>query len=465
MGLGLAIASSMSSTASSTLPAPASRARRLIPLALIAGAAAGGWFGWEHYRGGPTPIAYTTAELTKGELRRTVTASGTLSPVEISTVGSQVSGRVTEVLVDYNDRVTAGQVLARLDPELVKTQRTQATARLRSAQADLSRAKATADNAKIAFTRTEGLVPSGAVAAADVDAARAALRVAEAAVATAQAGIVEARAAVATTETNLTYTTIRAPIAGVVISRSVDPGNTVAASLQAPELFVIAGDLARMELHASVAEADVSQLADQMNVELAFDAYPEITFRGAVRQIRNQAVTTSNVVSYDAVIAVDNPDGKLRPGMTATATFVVAESKDAFVVSAKALRYRPSNAPKPPTATAPASPSERSDKAAPPSDKAAPPTSVASAPTEGAPAESRRRPSPGVWVLRNGVPTRIAVTVGLTDGTSTVISAPELAAGDLIITADSKQAKTAAGARSGSTQRSGAGRMGPPPLL
>ena len=429
----------MSSTTTST-PAPTSRARKLIPLALIAAAAAGGWFGWQHFRGGAKPVTYTTAELTKGELRRTVTASGTLSPVEISTVGSQVSGRVTEVLVDYNDRVTAGQVLARLDPELVKTQRTQATARLRSAQADLSRARATADNAKIAFTRTESLVPSGAVAAADVDAARAALRVAEASVATAQAGIVEARAAVATTETNLTYTTIRAPIAGVVISRSVDPGNTVAASLQAPELFVIAGDLARMELHASVAEADVSQLADQMAVELAFDAYPETTFRGVVRQIRNQAVTTSNVVSYDAVIAVDNPDGKLRPGMTATATFVIAESKDAFVVSAKALRYRPSNAPKmTPPPGAPASPSERG--------------------------EPRRRPSPGVWVLRDGVPTRIAVTVGLTDGTQTVITAPELAVGDLIITTDSQQAKTSAGPRAGGGGGGGGRMPGPPPLL
>ncbi len=404
--------------------------RRLLMVAVLAAAALAGWLGWQRWRGGTAPVTYTTTPLARTTLVRSVTASGTLSPVEISTVGSQVSGRVIEVLVDHNDRVTKGQVLARLDPQVLTGERAQARARLQAAQAELVRAKATAANAHVTAKRTAGLIASGAVAAADVDAAEAAAAVADAAVASAKASIVLAQAQVRNAETNLTYTTITAPIAGVVISRSVDPGNTVAASLQAPELFVIAGDLARMELHASVAEADVSQLADGQRVELAFDAYPERMFAGAVRQIRNQAVTTNNVVTYDAVVSVANPEGLLRPGMTATATFVVDQAVDALVVPAKALRYRP------PTAT------------------------TADKPARGA------RPSPGVWVLRDGAPVRIAVTTGLSDGTSTVIVGAGLAEGDPIVTADSR-ARTTAGngsaARSGSNRTSGP--PGPPPMF
>ncbi len=404
--------------------------RRLLMVAVLAAAAIAGWLGWQRWRGGPAPVTYTTTPLARTTLVRSVTASGTLSPVEISTVGSQVSGRVIEVLVDHNDRVTKGQVLARLDPQVLIGERAQARARLQAAQAELVRAKATAANAHVTAKRTAGLIASGAVAAADVDAAEAAAAVADAAVASAKASIVLAQAQVHNAETNLTYTTITAPIAGVVISRSVDPGNTVAASLQAPELFVIAGDLARMELHASVAEADVSQLADGQRVELAFDAYPERTFAGAVRQIRNQAVTTNNVVTYDAVVSVANPEGLLRPGMTATATFVVDQAVDALVVPAKALRYRP------------------------------PTTTAADTLARGA------RPSPGVWVLRDGAPVRIAVTTGLSDGTSTVIVGAGLAEGDPIITADSR-ARTTAGNGSGSSRGTNrtSGPPGPPPMF
>lgn len=421
-GTRLATSSGM---ASHPTYARTSAPRRLVTLAVLVAVAVAGWLGWQRWRGRPAPLTYTTTPLARTTLVRSVTASGTLSPVEISTVGSQVSGRVVEVLVDHNDRVAKGQVLARLDPQVLTGERAQARARLQAAQAELVRAKATAANAHVTATRTASLVASGAVSAADVDAAQAAAAVADAAVASAKASIVLAQAQVRNAETNLTYTTITAPIAGVVISRSVDPGNTVAASLQAPELFVIAGDLARMELHASVAEADVSQLADGQRVELAFDAFPERTFAGAVRQIRNQAVTTNNVVTYDAVVAVANPDGLLRPGMTATATFVVDQATDALVVPVKALRYRPA-------------------------------TATQDRPARGA------RPSPGVWVLRDGAPVRIAVTTGLSDGTSTVIVGAGLAEGDAIITADSRARATPAAANG---NRSGSNRSGGPPPM
>ncbi|MBL8620117.1 MAG: efflux RND transporter periplasmic adaptor subunit [Myxococcales bacterium] len=406
-----------------------SATRRLVTLAVLAVAAVAGWLGWQRWHGRAAPLTYTTTPLARTTLVRSVTASGTLSPVEISTVGSQVSGRVIEVLVDHNDRVTKGQVLARLDPQVLTGERAQARARLQAAQAELVRAKATAANAHVTATRTASLVASGAVSASDVDAAQAAAAVADAAVASAKASIVLAQAQVRNAETNLTYTTITAPIAGVVISRSVDPGNTVAASLQAPELFVIAGDLARMELHASVAEADVSQLADGQRVELAFDAFPDRTFAGAVRQIRNQAVTTNNVVTYDAVVSVANPDGLLRPGMTATATFVVDQAPDALVVPVKALRYRPA-------------------------------TATMDKPARGA------RPSPGVWVLRDGAPVRVAVTTGLSDGTSTVITGAGLAEGDAIITADSRaRAAPAAGNGGSRGGNRSSGPPGPPPMF
>lgn len=419
-------------------------ARRVVPFVVLAGIAAGGYLGWRAWKGGPPPLTYTTSEVERGAVVQSITASGTLSPVVRSTVGSQVSGRITEILVDFNDEVKAGQVLARLDTRLLAGQVSQARARLASARAELTRAQANAENARIIHERTAALLPSGAVSQAEVDAARAARLSAEAAIQTARSSIVEAQAALENATTNLAYTTITSPIDGVVISRSVDAGQTVAASLQAPELFVIADDLSKMELHAAVAEADVGLLRDGMKVELAFDAYPERTFAGTVRQVRNQATTTSNVVTYDALVAIDNRDGALRPGMTATATFLVAEARDVLVVPTKALRYRPSRpAPEAGGATADAPRAENGDRA------------------------GRRRGgrSPAVWVLRDGKPARVAVEAGLTDGTSTAITGGELREGDLVITADSQQSSTGGAPARNGTNRNTSTRRGPPALF
>lgn len=466
----------------------ASIARRTLPLLVLIALAAGGYAAYRLWRGGPAPLTYTTTAVQRGTVTQSVTSSGTLSPVVRSTVGSQVSGIITEILVDFNDHVKKGDVLARLDKQILAGQLAQAKARLASARAELAKANASAANAAITYERTAGLLESGAVSQSEVDAAKAAKLSADASIQTARSSIIEAQAALENAVTNLDYTTITAPIDGVIISRSVDAGQTVAASLQAPELFVIAGDLSKMELHASVAESDVGQLKDGMKVELAFDAYPEKTFKGTVRQVRNQATTTSNVVTYDAVVAVDNPDGELRPGMTATATFVVAEAVDQLVVPSKALRYRPANA-KPPAGMpgmpgmpgAPGAPGNRGapDRAASTGapktadTAAAKPDGPAPASTDsgGKPAatgDAPRRSRTAVWVLRDGAPVRVPVETGLSDGTNTVITGGGLALGDLVITADSSgKSATPPGGAMGAPggQRGGSSRPPGPPSL
>jgi HlyD family secretion protein len=416
-------------------PAPLARrrlARRVISTITLACLAAGGWFAWAHFRGGPTPTTYTTVEATQGDVIQSVTASGTLSPVVTVEVGSQTSGRIAELLVDYNSEVKAGQVIARLDPQITEGAVAQARARLSSARADLTRAQATLTNAKQTYERTVALEQAGSVATADVEAALAAKRSAEASVVAAKAGITEATASLKQADVNLAYTTITSPIDGVVISRSVDVGQTVAASLSAPVLFVIAEDLRKMEVHTSVAESDVGQLAAGMKVEFTVDAYPEDTFTGTVKQVRYEATTVSNVVTYDAVVEVTNDQLKLRPGMTANVTFVVADARDVLTVPSKALRYRPATAKKP----------ERSERG------------------------KRDRKSAAVWVLRDNVPVRVAVQTGLTDGTTTAVTSDELAPGDLVITGDStaKKATTQTQGQGGNNRGSRGGGRPPSPF-
>ncbi|MCA9674240.1 MAG: efflux RND transporter periplasmic adaptor subunit [Myxococcales bacterium] len=422
-------------------------ARRVATVVALAAIAAGAWFGYHWWRGGPTPTTYTTVEVGRGDVVQAVTATGTLSPVVTVEVGSQVSGRVKELLADYNDHVTKGQVLARLDPAILTGEVARARARLTSAKAELTRAQATLTNARAQYTRTKGLADEGLVAAADVDTALAAQRTAEASVSSARAGITEATAALAQAEVNVGYTTITSPIDGVVISRSVDVGQTVAASLSAPVLFVLAEDLRRMEVHTSVAESDVGQLRDGMQVELSVDAFPDRTFVGTVAQVRYEATTVSNVVTYDAVVAVDNADGALRPGMTVNATFLVAERRDVLTVPVKALRYRPAGAATTRRTTG--------------SGTGAATRGTGSSTGTGSTGARRPGSSRGgasgrgsaVWVLRDGAPVRVHVETGLTDGSVTEISGGELAAGDLVITGDSTATTTTTSAQ----PRGGAG--------
>jgi HlyD family secretion protein len=410
--------------------------RAVVALASIAVAGAAAWYGVARWTADDPPT-YATTAVRRGDVVQAVTASGTLSPVVQVDVGSQVSGRVKELFADYNDEVKKGQVIARIDPQVFESEVAQAQARLASARADLSRLEAMAANAKAQYDRVAGLVASGAVARADVETAAADRNSALAQVTGARAKITEAQGAVEQARLNLAYTTITAPIDGVVISRSVDVGQTVAASLSAPVLFVIAGDLRQMEVHTTVAESDVGQLKTGMGVEFTVDAFPDKTFSGAVKQVRFEAQTVSNVVTYDAVVAVENASLELRPGMTANATFVIAKASDVLVAPSKALRFRPASAPVPVRAAAkPVDPAARPEAAKP--DPAAP--------ADAAAAPKLRRGGPGgsaVWVLRAGQPVRVAVETGLSDGTSIEIRSGELKEGDLVITGSDAAAAAA----------------------
>ncbi len=310
----------------------------------IAGLAvlAGGIWGYRAYKASEEGgIEYQTTSVTRQDLAAQVTASGTLSPLVTVEVGSQVSGRIQALHVDFNSRVTKGQVIAKIDPQLIQSDVTKARANMTAARASVARAEAELGQARRNNQRTSALASKALVAKADADATLATLEASEAGVASAKASLTQARAALTQAETNLDYTTIVSPIDGIVISRDVNVGQTVAASLQAPKLFTIAEDLAKMEVHTSVAESDVGRLAQGMDVEFTVDAHPSDRFVGKVKEVRYSPQTLQNVVTYDAVVSVDNAELKLRPGMTADVTFLIEKRDDAIVVPNAALRFRP----------------------------------------------------------------------------------------------------------------------------
>jgi len=274
--------------------------------------------------------SYQTATITRGPITQAVTATGTLNPVVNVQVGSQVSGNIAKLFVDFNSQVKAGQVVAQIDPALFQATVTQAEGDLASAQASLELAKVNA-------TRIQELFARKTSSQADLDQAMAALHTAEANVKIKQGALDKARA-------DLEHCTITSPIDGVVISRSVDVGQTVAASLQAPVIFAIANDLTKMQIDANVAEADVGVVKIDQNVDFTVDAFPMETFHGKVVQVRNAPITVQNVVTYDTVIGVSNPELKLKPGMTANVSIVIAHKDNVLQIKNAALRYRPPDA-------------------------------------------------------------------------------------------------------------------------
>lgn len=286
----------------------------------------------------------TTVEVTRGDLVQAISAAGSLEAVTTVNVGSQVSGVVQSLFADYNDIVRKGQTLARLDPSLFRTQVEQAEANLVRAEADVDRLKVARDAARLALDRTTRLAGKQLVAAADLETAQVAVASAEAQVKSAQASVAQASASVNQARVNLEHTIITSPIDGIVISRAVDTGQTVAASMQAPTLFILAADLTKMHLNASIDESDVGQIEAGQPVTFRVEAYPNESFAGRVAQVRLQAVVSQNVVTYAAVIDVENPELKLKPGMTATVTVEVARRDDARTVAAAALRFRPTAA-------------------------------------------------------------------------------------------------------------------------
>src|SRR5881409_1569933 len=273
---------------------------------------------------------YQSATVTRGPITQVVTATGTLNPVINVQVGSQVSGNIAKLFADFNSQVKAGQVVAQIDPALFQATVTQAEGDLASAQAALELAKLNA-------TRTEELFAKKTSSKADLDQAVANLHQAEANVKIKQGALDKAKA-------DLDHCTITSPIDGVVISRSVDVGQTVAASLQAPVIFQIANDLTKMHIDSAVAEADVGVVEVGQDVDFTVDAFPMRTFHGKVVQVRNAPITVQNVVTYDTVIGVSNADLKLKPGMTANVSIVVARKDNVLQIKNAALRYRPAEA-------------------------------------------------------------------------------------------------------------------------
>src|SRR5213596_394916 len=272
---------------------------------------------------------YQTATVTRGALTEVVTATGTLNPVVNVQVGSQVSGNIQKLFVDFNSQVKAGQVVAQIDSALFQ-------ATVAQAEGDLASAQAARDLAKVNAMRTQDLFARKTSSQADLDQAMANLHQAEANVKIKQGALDKAKA-------DLEHCTITSPIDGVVISRNVDVGQTVAASLQAPVIFQIANDLTKMQIDSNVAEADVGVLEVGQDVDFTVDAFPMRTFHGKVVQVRNAPITVQNVVTYDTVIGVSNPDLKLKPGMTANVSIIIAHKDDVLQIKNAALRYRPAD--------------------------------------------------------------------------------------------------------------------------
>jgi len=305
-------------------------------------------------QGGEKPAYYTTAA-DRGDIHQLVEATGTINAVTTVQVGSQVSGTISQLFVDFNSRVKKGQVVAQIDPALFQANMLQAQAdaanakaNLVAAQANLERAKATALQTRTDYQRTVSLAQQGVMSQQQLDLAKATTDTNEAAVSATQAQVTQAAAqvqqkdaAVKLAQTNLNYTTIHAPIDGTVIARSVDVGQTVAASLQAPTLFTIAQDLTKMQVYAATDESDVGMIKTGQMVTFKVDAFPKDTFTGKVSQVRMNATTVQNVVTYNTIIDFDNPELKLFPGMTAYISIPVASAHDTLRVPNGALRYKP----------------------------------------------------------------------------------------------------------------------------
>jgi len=313
---------------------------RIIVFALAAGAAAF-LLVKKPWAKGEDPITFSTVPVTKGPIAAQVTANGTLSAVKTVQVGAQVSGRVTELHADFNDKVTQGQLIAKLDDVVLKSQIDQAAANLALAAANVNKAEVALADADRQYKRQKVLQDQQLVAGATVESAQVAYDTARAALVAARATQAQAAANLAQAKLSLSYATIYSPVDGVVLSRAVDVGQTVAASLQAPVLFTIAEDLARMQIDTAVAEGDVGRLTEGMKSTFTVDAFPGRQFHGVVRQVRNAPTTTQGVVTYDAVIDVDNTDHALRPGMTTNVTFVLAQVADAVKIPNAALRFKP----------------------------------------------------------------------------------------------------------------------------
>ena len=395
-------------------------------------AAGGGLLYWQsHQRASAAPV-YVTEEVRRGNLTLNVSANGTLQPTRAVTIGSELSGTVRNVLVDVNDKVKKGQVLVELDTAKLDAQVLRSRASLAAAQARLAQAVATTQEAQAGFARLQevarlsgGKVPS----AAELDSGQATLDRARADEASARASVDDARAALSTDVTNLSKASIRSPIDGVVLTRSVEPGNAVAASLQAVTLFTLAEDLTRLRLDVSVDEADVGSVKLDQKASFTVSAYPSRKYPATITRVAYGSTITDNVVTYITYLEVDNADLSLRPGMTASSTITSTERRDVLLVPNTALRFTPT---------------QSGDKAGASKDS----SGIMSSLLPRMPRSGARKSAGGngpvkqVWVLRDGAPTAVSVNAGISDGRMTEIIGGDLQAGMQVIT-DQRAAGTA----------------------
>ena len=286
-------------------------------------------------------ITYKTAKIERGTIVSTVSATGNLSAVTTVQVGTQVSGTIQKLYVDYNSIVKKGQPIAEIDPSLFKASVQQSQGNYLSAEANMHRAKVALNDAERTMKRNKKLLAEGIISQGDYDATETAWQSAKAALNATEGTLAQTRGSLMQSRTNLNYSIIRSPVDGVIISRAIDVGQTVAASFQTPTLFTIAKDLTKMQIEVSVDEADISRILLDQKASFTVDAYPEESFKGKVVQIRSAPVITQNVVTYVVVVNVDNSDMKLKPGMTANVSVEVARKDDVLKLPPSALRFKP----------------------------------------------------------------------------------------------------------------------------
>ena len=333
---------------------------------------------------------YITAPVKKGTITKIIEASGTINPVQTATVGAQVSGKITAVYVDYNSPVKKGQLLAEIDTSLFQASVDQQRANIENSKAQLRKLEATANYDKLMYQRYKNLLTKGYVSKSEVDQWEATYKADAANIAAQQAQIREALATYKKAEADLGYTKIVSPVDGVIISKDVEVGETVASSFQTPELFSVAEDLTKMQIETNVSEADIGSVSVGQEAEYTLDGYPDETFKGYVKQVRLSSTTTSNVVTYTVVIGVDNEDLKLKPGMTANVSIVVDKKEDILTVINPALKFTPVDS-------------------------------------------DTKYDTQGVWVLENGKPERVSIKTGISDEAKTEIITDKLKENDMVI--------------------------------
>jgi HlyD family secretion protein len=418
----------------------ARRRRRTLWIGLSVAAVAVLATGWVMVRRGGDASApkFRTVEAKRGDLKVVVTATGTLRATNTVEVGAEVTGRLVEIPVDFNDVVKPGTLLARIDPTTFQQDVRQASARLASANAALEGARVSAREAATKLARAEDLAKQGLVSPQDLDTLRTAAARAKVDVAAAQAKVAETEAALEASRTRLEKTAILSPITGIVLNRKVELGQTVTAGFQTPVLFQLATDLAEMELTAAIDEADVGRIAEGLEATFTVDAFPNRTFPSRVSEVRNVATTTQNVVTYEAILTTRNEDRTLRPGMTATTTIVASQVKDALLVPNEALRF----APAPPAAAS----SGRSSGGGLPF--FGPPRMGGQ--TQPARPLAQKDAAAGqgtVWTLADGQPVAHRFRKGETDGDWTEVLDGDLKPGDVILVGNNNAKASGAAAK------------------